>query len=154
MGVLKFYTDGACSQNGTWEGGWAYIMLEDDSVIKKDFGYSKKTTNNIMEMLAFTKALEEANSFSGKTIEIYSDSAYILNCFSQRWYVNWRKNGWKNSKGETVANKQLWIQLIDLYETVSTNNSIELIKVKGHSGNKYNEEVDQLAVAALKRGEQ
>ena len=153
MGVLKFYTDGACSQNGTWEGGWAYIMLEDDSVIKKGFGYSKKTTNNIMEMLAFTKALEEASSFSGKIIEIYSDSAYILNCFSQRWYVNWRKNGWRNSKGETVANKQLWIQLIDLYETVSINNNIQLIKVKGHSGNKYNEEVDQLAVAALKRGE-
>ena len=105
-----------------------------------------------MEMTAFINALKHVSQYSGWNIKVYSDSAYILNCFSQKWYVKWKQNGWMNAKKEPVANKELWIDLFFYYDFVSKKNKIELIKVKGHSGNQFNERADQLAVAALKRG--
>ena len=81
-------------------------------------------------------------------ITIRTDSAYCHNCYTQKWYKNWQKNGWKNSKKEPVANKTLWLQLIPFFE--NTNFIFE--KVKGHTGAKdWNNEVDKLAVEARKQ---
>ena len=54
------------------------------------------------------------------------------------------RNGCKNAKKEPVANKQLWQHLIPYF----LNEKIEFHKVKGHDGDKWNEYVDKLAVAA------
>lgn len=150
--LIELYTDGACSQNGSWDGGWAYVAVRDGEEESYESGFLKNTTNNVMEMTAFINALKHVSQYSGWNIKVYSDSAYILNCFSQKWYVKWKQNGWMNAKKEPVANKELWIDLFFYYDFVSKKNKIELIKVKGHSGNQFNERADQLAVAALKRG--
>ena len=65
---------------------------------------------------------------------------------NQKWYVRWRKNGWKNSQQEPVVNKDLWVRLLQFVD----NYQINFYKVKGHSGNYLNERADQLARTAVK----
>ena len=79
-------------------------------------------------------------------LEVYLDSAYVLNGITQ-WIQGWKRNNWKNSKRQDVANKELWLELD--YEKNKFSN-IEFIKVKGHSGNKYNDLADELAKKAIK----
>lgn len=151
---VLIYTDGACSQNGTWKGGWGVVVVDGDTKHTMS-GSENNTTNNIMEMMAFYAALEycgrAAMGNDGMEYIIHSDSAYILNCFEKKWYVNWRKNGWRNAKKEPVANKELWVEILKYYETLLLEGvNLKLVKVKGHSGNRYNEMADRIAVEASK----
>ena len=79
-------------------------------------------------------------------VEIYSDSAYVVNAFIQKWIYGWIKNGWKNSSKEPVKNKELWQELYELTKT----HEVEFIKVKGHADNEYNNRCDELARNAIK----
>lgn len=83
----------------------------------------------------------------GTPLAIHSDSTYVVNCFRDRWWVKWRRNGWKNSKREPVANSDLWMPLVDLVEGAD----VTFTWVKGHSGDPMNDFVDQLAVRAIPR---
>ena len=79
-------------------------------------------------------------------VDLYSDSAYVVNAFLQGWIYNWVKKGWKTSGKEPVKNKELWQELYDLTKIHKVN----FIKVKGHSDNKYNNRCDELARKAIK----
>lgn len=96
-----------------------------------------------MELTAVLKALNQwKEQLSQKyDVTIYTDSAYVSNCYEQQWYKTWNNNGWRNSRGEDVANQELWIQLIPFFETPG----VFIQKVKGHSGNVYNNIADKLA---------
>jgi ribonuclease HI len=142
MDTLEFYTDGACSQNSTWKGGWAVIKVYDNKEVGGYSGHESDTTNNRMELTAFLYALKDINENKYQGI-IYTDSAYISNCFKDRWYVNWKKNGWLNAKKEPVANRDLWSDIIYLYE--KNIDLIRIEKVKGHSNNVFNNRADQVA---------
>ena len=150
--TIDVYTDGSTKDNGTDDavGGWAYLIMAPGAAgnfiierAEQVFG----TTNNRMELVAIIKALEKIKSspllhiFDYSKINIFTDSAYVYNCYIQKWYMNWQKNGWKNAKKEPVKNKELWEQLIPYFE----DNHFSFYKVKGHSGNEYNEIVDSLA---------
>jgi len=135
--TYKMYTDGACLGN-PGPGGYAAIILEDSNVINKITGSAKDTTNNRMELKAVIEGLKIAEE--GSRIELYSDSTYVLNGLSE-WIKNWKKNSWKTASKKDVANKDLWQQL----DILSANFQLDFNKIKGHSGNKYNEEVDSLA---------
>lgn len=90
-------------------------------------------------------AFDAMRSLPGPLI-IVSDSTYVVNCFNKKWYVNWQRNGWKNSQKQPVANQDLWKPMVALYDP-----KIHTFEwVKGHSGNRMNDLVDQLAVAASK----
>ena len=78
-----------------------------------------------------------------------SDSTYVVNCFRDRWYVRWEANGWRNAKKQPVANADLWRPLIELVLA----NDVAFRWVKGHSGDRLNDLVDQLAVAAIPRAD-
>lgn len=78
-------------------------------------------------------------------VNICSDSAYLINCYKQQWYKKWKNNGWINSKGENVANRPLWNALLPIFN----DPIIDFIKVKGHTGEKYNEIADALATNQL-----
>ena len=124
-------------------GGWGAILMYGET--KKEIsGANKETTNNIMEITAVLEALkllkEECN------VEVYSDSAYVVNAFNQKWIEGWKKNGWKNSNKEEVKNRELWEELDSL---VNTHN-VTFIKVKGHSDNELNNRCDELARNAIK----
>lgn len=142
MKKVIIYTDGACSGN-PGPGGWGSILMFGD--IKKEISGAKKdTTNNIMEITAVIEALkclkEECE------VDVYSDSAYVVNAFNQGWIANWIKNNWRNASKEPVKNKELWQELIALTE----KHKVTFIKVKGHSDNEFNNRCDELATGAIK----
>ncbi len=151
---LKAYTDGACGNNGDWVGGYGYVFYLKDEMCKYKWLYlngggEENTTNNGMEMKAFLGALEyfgqlcKTNPNKEHTLTIYTDSAYIYNCLTQKWYLKWINNGWFNSKGEPVKNKELWERILSF---IIKNDNIYVEKVKGHSDDEFNDFVDKIAV--------
>ena len=145
---MIIYTDGACSTNGSWNGGAAIVVLDNNNnKICTEVTNSKNTTNNQMELTAVIMALEYIynNSKEKEKNIIYTDSAYIFNCINQKWYVKWRQNGWLTSKKTPVENRGLWERLLTFYEKCAI---INIEKVKGHNGDEYNELADRLAVNA------
>ena len=140
MDKVTIYTDGACSGN-PGKGGWGAVLIYND-VEKQISGASNETTNNIMELTAAIEALKLLKRPC--KVQLYSDSAYLVNGFTKGWIENWQKNGWKTADKKEVKNKELWAQLYDF----SRVHEIEWIKVKGHSDNEYNNICDRLAVKA------
>ena len=133
--MYEVYTDGSClGKPGS--GGWA--------AISKDFklcGAQPNTTNNVMEMTAIVKALEQCLWMEEKYVRIVTDSNYVKQGISS-WIHNWKKNGWKTSSGGDVKNKELWVKLDELRERFTM---IEWKWVKAHNGTPQNEAVDKLA---------
>ena len=148
---FEIYTDGATSGNGYEgaRGGWAWILLQGDRIIIKKRGHLDETTNNICELTAIIDACQTVEPIIEEVIcdpkiTIYSDSAYIINCYKQKWYRKWQVTGWVNSKKQPVANRKLWEKLIPYFE----NPHFCFEKVAGHADSKYNNLVDRLAVEA------
>lgn len=142
MEEVVIYTDGACSGN-PGPGGWGSILMYKGT--KKEIsGGKKNTTNNVMELTAVIEALNLLK-YPCK-VNLYSDSAYVVNAFLQKWIINWQKNNWKNSNKEDVKNKELWQQLLELTQI----HEVKFIKVKGHADNEYNNRCDELARKAIK----
>ena len=124
-------------------GGWGTILMWKDN--KKELsGGVKETTNNIMEITAVIEGLKTLK-FECE-VEIYSDSAYVVNAFNNHWIENWKKNNWKTANKQPVKNKELWEELYSLTE----KHKVTFIKVKGHSDNEYNNRCDELARNAIK----
>ena len=135
------YTDGACSGN-PGPGGWGAILMYKDA--KKEIsGGMKNTTNNIMEITAVIEALKCLKVESD--VQIYSDSAYVVNAFNQGWIYNWFKKGWKTADGKSVKNQELWQELYSL----TKKHKVEFIKVKGHADNEFNNRCDEMARNAI-----
>jgi ribonuclease HI len=142
-GTLTVYTDGACSGN-PGPGGWAWAVSPDGE--PRSSGGERSTTNQRMEIYAALDALRTLTP-RGEPVHVVADSTYVVNCFRDRWWVKWERNGWKNSKREPVANADLWRPLIELVKA----NEVTWGWVKGHSGDPMNDLVDGLAVAAIPR---
>lgn len=141
MEKVIIYTDGACSGN-PGPGGWGTILMYKD--YKKELsGGADNTTNNIMEITAVLEGLKALKMQCD--VEVYSDSAYVVNAFNQKWIYGWMKNGWKNASKEPVKNKELWQELYELTKVHEVN----FVKVKGHSDNKYNNRCDEMARKAI-----
>ena len=125
---LKIFTDGGCSGNQNAEnyGGWGAVLIYGGHK-KELFGGEVNTTNNRMEMTALIRAFEAVTK-DGQTIEIFSDSAYLVNCFRKKWYKNWLANGWQTAAKKPVENRDLWEALFPYLE----KHSIEFYRVRGH----------------------
>lgn len=149
--LLEFYTDGSYSSK-TEMGGWAAICLEDDMIIDERSGYEPYSTNNRMEITAALSVFENIDTIqtTNTAVKIYMDSAYVSNMFNQGWYKTWLKNGWKTADKQDVKNQDLLRRLISLYIKLKDRFNIEIIKVAGHTGNKWNTYVDALAVRSRK----
>lgn len=142
--TLEIYTDGSCKRLGTITfGGWSFVVIRNDEFIYQGLGSEDMTTNQRMELTAVANALEYAASIRRpvERVKIYSDSAYIINCFDQEWYVNWLKNGWVGSTGREVANKELWMRIIPFFD----NYWYTFSKVPGHKDCFWNIRADELA---------
>ncbi len=141
MKKVKIYTDGACSGN-PGKGGWGAVLFYRDE--KREIsGYEENTTNNKMELTAAIKALERLKEPC--EVELYSDSAYLVNAFLEGWLTKWQMNGFKSSNKKPVQNVDLWQKLIDL----NNIHKITWIKVKGHADNVYNNRCDALATGEI-----
>ena len=140
---VVIYTDGACSGN-PGPGGWAAILMAGGA--KKELsGGEANTTNNRMELMGVISGLKALTRPCN--VEVHSDSAYVVNAFSQNWIGKWASNGWKNSAKANVANTDLWKELLELTKI----HNVTFVKVKGHADNEYNNRCDELAVMESKK---
>jgi ribonuclease HI len=128
MGILKIYTDGACSgnQEKTNVGGWGAV-LEMDSHQKELWGGEANTTNNRMELTAVIEAFK-ALKHHDLTVQVFTDSSYVANCFREKWYESWESNNWRNAARKSVENQELWKELLSLVR----KNNVTFYRVKGH----------------------
>ena len=137
---LVVYTDGGCHGN-PGPGGWGCVIIDG----KKEYpvsGGEKDTTNNRMELSAAINALKAIHSkdeWKNRQVKVYSDSQYVKNGITS-WIKNWKKNGWKTAARKPVLNRELWIELDELYNSLN----VQWSWVKGHAGIKYNEMCDEL----------
>ena len=143
MKKVDIYTDGACSGN-PGPGGWGAVLIYEGKE-KEIFGAKKDTTNNQMELTAVIEALKLLKEKCELTI--YSDSAYVVNAFNEKWIEGWISKGWKNAKKDPVKNIEEWQELLRLLE----GHKYTFIKVKGHADNEYNNRCDKLAVNAISK---
>ncbi len=143
MKTVTIYTDGACSGN-PGPGGWGAI-LQYGAHEKELSGGAAHTTNNRMELTGVITALKALKEPC--TVELYSDSKYVLDALQKGWAKGWRARGWVKSDKKPALNPDLWAELLDLCDYHQVN----LHWVKGHADNPFNNRCDQLAVAESKK---
>ena len=137
MEEITIYTDGACSGN-PGPGGWGAILMFGDT--KKEIsGGLDNTTNNVMELTAVIESLKILKRPC--KVDLYSDSAYVVNAFLQKWIYGWIKKNWKTAGNDPVKNKELWQELYGLTKI----HDVTFHKVKGHADNEFNNRCDELA---------
>lgn len=147
---VRIFTDGACSEN-PGPGGWA-VVFNSENKCRTFSGNEKLTTNNRMELRAVIEAFKRITNKKSHNpdvqYDIYSDSAYVVNTINNHWIEAWKKNNWQTTKREDVKNRDLWEKFDELStKAIKLGICITLNKVKGHSGNTFNELVDKLAKA-------
>ena len=143
MKTVTIYTDGACSGN-PGPGGWGAI-LEWQGHEKELSGGEAQTTNNRMELTAVLTALSLLKEPC--TVELYSDSKYVVDAIDKGWLYGWQKKGWIKADKKPVLNVDLWQQLLPEL----ARHDVHLHWVKGHAENEKNNRCDQLAVAESKK---
>lgn len=134
--VVEIYTDGAAKGN-PGNGGYGVVMRFNNVEKEISEGF-RLTTNNRMELLAVIVALESMKT-NQHPIHIYSDSKYVIDSITKGWIYNWKKTSFKGKK-----NQDLWLR----YMGIADKFQLQFHWVKGHSGHKYNERCDLLAVTA------
>ena len=133
--MIKVYTDGSCLGN-PGAGGWAAVIVDEKNQCEEIFGGEEYTTNNRMELTAAIKALEKI--VAGANVELFTDSSYMKNAFTNGWLENWKRTNWKDN---TVKNQDLWVEL----DKLVTTRAVKFNWVKGHAGIFFNERCDELA---------
>ncbi len=138
--IVEIFTDGACRGN-PGAGGWG-VLLRFKGLEKELKGYATETTNNQMELMAAIQGLESLKRPC--TVKLTTDSQYVLQGITE-WIHGWKRKNWRNAQGQAVKNKELWQRL----DAACAPHTVQWQWVKGHSGHRENERVDQLANQAI-----
>ena len=138
MKQVSIYTDGACSGN-PGPGGWAAILIY-NGIEKALSGGERQTTNNRMELTAVISALQALKEPC--SVELWSDSKYVIDALEKGWALGWKKKGWLRNKKEPALNPDLWEILLQL----TVIHDMHYHWVKGHADNEYNNRCDAMAV--------
>ena len=142
---VTVYTDGACRGN-PGPGGWAWAVPDGPYASGSD----PHTTNQRMEIMAALEALLALRPDAPGAIVVVSDSTYVVKCFTDEWWRGWLRRGWKNTANKPVANRDLWEPLLAL--ALGDDANVSFRWVKGHSGDRWNDRVDELATEAADSG--
>ena len=145
--VTELYTDGGCRNNPNGIGGWGVVVVRKGKRAETYNGAFEAASNNQMELMAVIRGLEMVPA--DQDVIVWTDSAYIVNCFKQEWWKAWVRRGWKKYSGDPVKNQALWIRLLHLVFVKRKNSKTVFKHVKGHSGNRYNEMADALVQHAI-----
>ena len=142
---VNLYSDGA-SRGNPGPGGYGTILQYTDRAgvlhekeISEGF---RSTTNNRMELMGVIAGLEAL--VKPCSVDVWSDSQYVIKAFNDHWIDGWKKRGWKKADGKPVLNEELWKRLLLAAEP----HEITWHWVKGHDGHPENERCDALATAA------
>jgi ribonuclease HI len=134
-------TDGSCLRNPGGAIGWAWVNHQGTSAS----GGAASGTNQVAELRAVFEAVRAHPGAEPLFIE--SDSLYAIKCASE-WISGWRRNGWRTSTGGAVKNVEL-VRHIDR-AIAARPGPVRFRWVRGHVGNYFNEQADQLAGAAAR----
>ncbi|HEU0085696.1 MAG TPA: ribonuclease H [Candidatus Paceibacterota bacterium] len=154
---ITIYTDGSARGN-PGKAGWGVVFISGDKVWEMG-GRSEHATNNQMELTAAIEALRHVKKSSGArgatskettarngaenpTVEIFSDSKYVILGVTE-WIHGWIKNGWRNAAKKPVLNRELWEELHELNKEVKPKWSY----VAGHADSVYNNRADEIATS-------
>lgn len=138
--ILKhiiIYTDGSARGN-PGPGGYGVVLMSGSHKKELSKGF-RHTTNNRMELMAVIAGLQ-ALKVTHTPISIYSDSQYVVNAINKGWLNTWIKTNFKGDK----KNPDLW----RLYYETAKAFQIQMVWVKGHADNPYNNRCDELATSA------
>ena len=141
MQRVVIHTDGGCKGN-PGPGGYGAVLVCGKHRKEISAGY-RMTTNNRMELRAAIAALESLREPC--SVELHSDSKYIIDAMSKRWLASWQKSGWRTAAKQAVKNKDLWLLLLAAMQP----HTLHWHWVKGHAGHPENERCDALANAAV-----
>ncbi|MCZ2078689.1 MAG: ribonuclease HI [Bryobacterales bacterium] len=144
MDKVRLTTDGSCIGN-PGPGGWACLLrcAGHERVLS---GAEKATTNNRMELVAVIQGLRALNRPC--EVEIVTDSQYVQRGMSE-WLERWRATDWKTAKGDPVANRELWEELVSLAQDHKTR----WRWVRGHGRDADQQRCDALAAEAARQAE-
>jgi ribonuclease HI len=148
---VTIWTDGSNDKEG--HGGCAAVCVAKSGKRHiETWGVMEGATNQTMELMAAIIGLRRCwwdldplvsgRKRRSKRVLIYSDSAYLTNCFIQEWIPNWRRRGWRKGDGKPVANRWFWETLESL---VIDFKEVKFVHIKGHAGNVNNELADREA---------
>jgi ribonuclease HI len=140
MQTVTLITDGS-ADNRTRKGGWCAI-IRTSTALTELTGHAVGTTSNRMELTAVIEGLKAITVPS--IVHVVADSAYVLNSIKNGWYEGWMMEQYPS--GKPRPNLDLWCQLAGLLQF----HHVVPIKVKGHSGDYWNERADRLASIARK----
>lgn len=147
--TVLIYTDGGCRGNPGGRGGWGALLIHVPSDKARALrGGEPETTNNRMEMSGAIFALE-ALTAPNQTIEIRSDSKYLVDMCT-KWMAGWKRNGWKrkaSQPGDDGVIKNL--DLVKRLDTLLAKHPARFTWVRGHFGEPGNEFVDALTNSAM-----
>ncbi len=130
------YVDGSfnAETNEFGSGVVLFVGEEEIHLSEKGIDESLASMRNVAgEIKASERAMKEAIKLGCKKITIYHDYEGI---------AKWCEGSWKTNKEGTIAYKAF-------YDSIKDKLKVEFIKVKGHSGDKYNDLADELAKAAI-----
>jgi ribonuclease HI len=140
----QIFTDGASSPDG--RGGWAYVVVNDDNEIRCARGSALGVTHQRMEIRAVAEALLACPR--DVPVEVIGDSAYAIDCFLLKWHVRWEQNGWRNSSGKSVANRDEWERAFAAWRARSAKTDWDRVPGHGKGQHPWNDLADKLAVEA------
>ena len=145
MSLWTCFTDGGC-QGNPGPCGWGAVVLPPDSGAKiEGSGFLGHGTNQIAELRAALHGIEMTPV--GAEVLLVSDSQYALKGLTE-WRRSWEAKGFRNAKGEIIANLALW----KLLYAAADQRKVRTQWVKGHSGHEHNERCDVLAGQAISLG--
>ena len=117
--IVRAYVSGSCTPQAK-SGGWGIVLIRTGKRMEKQ-GSVAHTTSNQMALTAAINALEiiKKNN-SDKQIIVTTVSKYVVDGITQH-IKSWKLNEWKNSNKKPVLNKDLWIQLDELNQSMDVN---------------------------------
>lgn len=150
--TLEIWTDGSAWPN-PGRGSWAFVLIDDDTIVGEGSGFQEDVTNNRMEYMAVIEAFRfitnQKLDEKYEEFTVFSDSNLLVQTFNI-WMANWKRNGWQRKTREgnlPVKNLDLVKQL----DAIKEYFSVGALWVKGHAGNKWNEHVDKMCRHEFKK---
>ncbi len=142
---VVIYTDGS-SRGNPGPGGYGTVLEYVDTkgnlhTREYSAGY-ELTTNNRMELMGVIVGLEALTKAC--TVDVYSDSQYVVKAFTEHWIDGWIQKNWKQGTKSPVKNIDLWKRLLE----AKRKHQVLFHWIKGHAGHPQNERCDRLATQA------
>jgi ribonuclease HI len=136
---LYIFSDGNCRGNGKKHAKAGYSVYFGDTLhsnFNKTRLIAKNPSNNVAELSGVKQIYKTIyqNQVLFKEYDnlICTDSQYAINCI-EKWSDNWIKNGWKNSKGEQVKNKELIEEILIIKNAIPEDIRVTFKHVYGHT---------------------